>query len=142
MATISYDDGSGWTEFDYSDFTINQGNGKNKLAPEATIWTHKDVSVSTDDLIKIVISGSIRFEGYANSSGTIGLRGEKEIPCRGYGYDIMEEEISLNLSSVSPEDVLSNAISGTNFTLNTSTATGITIGTYDVTDRKRKNIFW
>ena len=141
-STIEYstDGGTSWTAIDYTDFSIERGNGKNLLAPNAVIDTHKDVSISTDDLVRIKIDSTRRFEGYANGPGVVQLQGQKRIEVRGYGYDIMEEKITLNLTGTSPENVLSEAISGTDYTLTTTTSTGITLD-YSCDDKKRKNVF-
>lgn len=142
MATIEYsdDDGSSWTEIDYHGFTIERGNGLNSLAPECTILTSKDCPVSVDDLVRVKINSSRVFEGFANGNGVVQLDGSKRLVVRGYGFDVMEGRVSLDLSSTSPENVLTQAVSGTDYSISTSTSTGITLD-YSCDNKKRKNVF-
>jgi len=140
MATIEYstDDGSTWTEVSYQKFWIENGNGRNTLSNKAKIWVDRGINITANDLIRIKIDGVNRFEGITINNGKFNANSKKIYDVRGYGYEFMDEEVSLNLSSTSPENILSNILPS-EYTLNTSTATGITIDSYNVSKRK-KNI--
>lgn len=139
MATVEYstDGGSSWSSIDYHDFMIKNGNGQNLLAPIGKVWTKPNLGVSQGDLIRIKINNTRRFEGILPSEGKVKQNGVRNLKTYGYGYEIMQEEISLDLSSVSPETVLENALdtqSNSDYdstNLNTTSSTGITLN-YDV----------
>ena len=142
----SPDGGSSWNGIDYRDYEIRNGTGRNLLAPMAKVWTNSLVDISRDDLLRIKIGGTRRFEGYSKSDGQVDTGGILTIEARGYGYEIMNEVISLNLSNVSPETVLENTLDESSnadydsTNLNTTSATNITLDSFDV-DQKMSQIF-
>lgn len=145
--TVEYstDGGSSWNTINkYRNFEIKNGIGRNLLAPIGKVWTNVNTSASRDDILRIQIDSTTRFEGYIKDNGKLKENGVKVLEARGYGYEIMDEVVSLNLENVSPETVLENALDATtnsDYTatnLTTPTATNITLDTYDVEQKVRK----
>lgn len=139
--TIERYDGTNWVEINTNGFRLVRGNGNNKLGPELEFSTPRDSSITANDQVRLKIDGVVEFRGYSKNSGKFGLSGAKDYVIRGRGYEVLDTELTLDLSSISPEDILSNhVLDGTSYTLSTSTATGITIDSYKCSNRTRKSI--
>ncbi|RLF45647.1 MAG: hypothetical protein DRN17_02105, partial [Thermoplasmata archaeon] len=86
----------------------------------------------------VVKSGGVEiWGGFAKDKGTWKIDGTKEIEVLGYGSDILNNRITLDLENKSPEYILGQAVSGTDYVIETPVASGITIEHYTVNDTIR-----
>jgi len=128
-----------WTEIDYNDFRIQRGIGIDRLAPKMRIWTHPETEITFNTLVRAIFNGSTVFEGYAEHTGKIRQDGDTTIDVLGHGYEILDEQVEIDLEDTSPEDVLSEVFSGTGYTFN-YISTDITIPKVDVEQSRRRII--
>lgn len=142
---VSDDGGSTWTAIDYSDFRIEIPTSDVGIAPTATVQTRARESITASDRLRIVIDGTNRFEGVATSGGTIGRLGGRRLEVDHDAVELFEEEISLDLGTVTAETILNNALStanaGGDFTLDYGSGTFVVDGGYDVDNRPVKQVF-
>jgi len=106
--TVEYstDGGSSWTSINVSDWNIEYGLTQSFFAPTGKIKFDKSVSIPAESLVRIYVDGVKRLEGQSLSAGTLEGDGNKSIKIQNYGYDIMEEDVSISLTGVYPEDVI------------------------------------
>jgi len=129
---------SSWEEFDARLKKLEYPNGIISLAPILEFEANRDCPVETYDKVRVRkgTSGDISFEGRSNSSGSIDSSGQKSYTCRDDFYDVIAKEVSLNLLSTTPSEVLSEALSDTDYTVDSSNATSYSIDNYECKDRK------
>jgi len=94
-------------------------------------------TISALDNIVVKSSGVEIWGGFAKDKGTWKANGTKEIEVLGYGSDILNNRVTLDLTGKSPEYILGQAISGTDYVIETPVASGITIEHYTVSDTIR-----
>lgn len=140
MTIIEYsdDDGDSWSEINFDDYRLFYGNGRKKLGNKLIIFADPRTSVTSGDLVRISVDDDYVFEGKAKNSGRI-KDGEKrkEVTVYGYEYFFFEEEVSVDLSSVAPHEVIEEVLPSS-WSLNYSDS-GISID-FDVEDTKKKII--
>jgi len=86
----------------------------------------------------VVKSGGVEiWGGFAKDKGTWKANGTKEIEVLGYGSDILNNRVTLDLTGKSPEYILGQAVSGTGYIIETPVASGVTIEHYTVNDTIR-----
>lgn len=146
MATkVQRHNGSSWVDMDYQDWEFTNALHFIQIAPRGTVWTHADQTINANEQVRIRVDGTTKFEGYAQSGGRQGLGGQKRVKVSGYGWDLMEERISLNETSPTDKDVLDAALTaadrGSQFTLSFSPATTSLNDDYVVDDRPVKRVF-
>jgi len=116
---------TGWWEIHFS-----SGN----FFGELTLDVAYNQSVDAMDEIQIKEDDEVIFGGYAFNGGTYQSDGMKTIKVNGYGQEIMQQRISIDLENTSPEEVISEALSGTDYTFRYAEATGIAIDHYSIFD--------
>jgi hypothetical protein len=106
----STDGGTSWSDIDYADFEIDVPLSDVSLAPTATITTQARQPLDAGDLLRVVIDGTTRFEGVADSGGTKDQNGQKRVDVSHALVDLFEETVTFSLTTPTDEAVLSEAI--------------------------------
>ncbi|MEA3432412.1 MAG: hypothetical protein U9R01_07070, partial [candidate division WOR-3 bacterium] len=110
------------------EITAHMGDSIDKLV----LNIPKDDVVSTLDNIVVLSNSTEIWGGFAKDKGKWKPGGTKEIEVLGYGSDIINKQVTLNLVDKSPEYILEQAVSGTGYVIITPVATGITVSKYKV----------
>ncbi len=126
-----------WEEKDYNHFEIHRGNGRNIKSPTAKIKINPKISIERNDRVRLLYQGKEKFRGYAPSNGRIDEEGYKNYELRGRGYKILQQEVSVSLTSTNPANILEECFKDTNWEVDVE-STGITIDSYDVISKRKK----
>ena len=129
----------------YSDFEIELGTSTAQIAPTASVTSQARESIQAGQELRIIIDGTTRFEGVTQSAGAKSRNGQRRVEVEHAGVKLMEQPVSLSLSSPTVSSVLNEAVSaaagGGGYTVNTAIPQ-ITLGNdYNVESRKVKRIF-
>lgn len=138
--------GGTWESILYSDFSIEVPTSELSAAPSAEITAQAREDVSANQDIRIVIDGTIRFEGVTESSGTKRSRGQLELSAVHAAEALFAERVDVELTgTVTATDVLnaglSNSNRGSNFTLDWSGTDTTLQSDYTVDNRQLSQLF-
>lgn len=145
MADVQWYDESAatWKTIDQAMWRVENGVSSKMPAPRAVIETNANVDLLPNTDIRIREGTEPIFVGYTRNGGEYGDRGQQRINCRSEAYKILNEEVSVSVTSGTDADVISTAISNTSRSTDFSLSypeTAINIGDYDATERKLKVI--
>ena len=145
MADIQWYDESAseWNTIEQAMWRVENGVSSKMPAPRAVIETNANVDLLPNTEIRVREGSEPIFVGYTRNGGEYGDRGQQRINCRSEAYKILNEEVSVSVTSGTDYDVLSDAVADTSRSADFSLfypETPIDIGDYDATDRKLKVI--
>ena len=120
-------------DMNYLGWNIN--SSLDGMFPILTANLPYNTELDENDEVQLKEGTDIKFGGYISKIEQ-DERGLFTVTIKGYGYEILDKKITLDLASTSPENVLTQAVSGTSYSIS-APATGITLTKYKITDRRK-----